>query len=205
MTATGKVDVFADNIAQITATGNNEAKNLVDYLGAFEGIKTIVSKAGFGKAGAGDGGLGAGALMATNKVASGASAWIKDTNSNDAVNTSVSGVLGVRVEANDSASVRANSEVVAQSIAQNTIDGLKVVLPIFGLDEYDFTNASGTQELESGDLIRFVATYGNTASTAKGTNESMYEYVGEDGSVDLGDASIDYDTDTRFERLEQAD
>ena len=99
--------------------------------------------------------------------------------------SNVFGEEGVRVEAQDQASIRANSEVVALAISQNTINGFKDLAPIQGLDEYDFSNASGEKSLKFGDLVRFDSIFGDAA----GTDDSMYRFIGLLEDIDLGDAS----------------
>ena len=114
VTATGSVAITADNVAQINATSGNESSTT--SKSDFALFAALDAKAG-------KGGMAAGAILASNKVSSSARAYIKDTNSTDAVNTLVDGDTGVRVEANDNASIDANSEVTVASVSTNTDAG----------------------------------------------------------------------------------
>ena len=157
--ATGSIAVTADNLAQINATAGSESSQRANSdFALFAALD--------GKAGAS--GMAAGAILASNKVSSRAQAYIKDTDSADAVSTRVDGDTGVRVEANDNAGIDANSEVTVASVSTNTVDALKGLAGNLGLDDYQYTSKSGERTLNDGDRVRLASDYANGRSGRRG-------------------------------------
>ena len=116
--------------------------------------------------------MAAGAILASNKVSSTAQAYIKDTDSGDAVSTRVDGDTGVRVEANDNASIDANSEVTVASVSTNTVDALKGLAGTLGLDDYQYTSKSGVNGISTVTGCVWPVT------TRGGQGGAVYRYIG---------------------------
>ncbi|MHC5029149.1 MAG: hypothetical protein ACYTGR_20555, partial [Planctomycetota bacterium] len=168
--------------------------------------------------------MAGGGLLAANKVSSLAKAYIDNAGvvlptvgMTDDIE--VGGAL--TLTASDTASIGAESDLAVSSVSTNNLDALKSVVGTLGLDDYQFTNASGAQDLVLGDRVRFVNGHGS----ASGTNDGVYMFIGDStltveeivaltfdelvaaatDSIDLGGAALDYDTDSRFLKLETAD
>ncbi len=123
----------------------------------------------------GAGGMAAAIVLASNMVSSGAQAWIDFT---------IGGALvadgGVEVTASDAASIDATTSLESEVSPTNDL-GAGILNGLVGafLDDYEFTSHSGMQFVAFGDKVR----------TDDGT---VYEYMGEDATIDLDEGAEDY-------------
>ncbi|MGB7817523.1 MAG: hypothetical protein WBL35_02135, partial [Ornithinibacter sp.] len=129
--------------------------------------------------GYGASGAGGGFIIASNKVNSEAIATIVFTGT---PRGEVTAGGDVTVSAADDATIDAHSTVVQDVNTVNSVSGLvDIANSILIPGNYDYTTASGTRLIESGDKVRLGATY-----AGGGQAGSVYEYSGAGGPLDLG-------------------
>ncbi len=151
--------------------------------------------------------VGSGGIFASNKINSGAFAYIADQDTDDSITTDVNAVRNAIVRATDESGIYSNSKIVSSSTTTN--DGGASVLQesINDLLEVDHTSDATSVTLEFGDRVRLaddyaVPTHSTTPQLGLSTNEqglidgmvvevteeatgdgtvgSVYQYVGEE-------------------------
>ena len=127
-------------------------------------------------------GIAGGAIVASNKVSSLAEAWIEYVGARGPVDV----VGALSVTARDTAGIDATSTIVQLATSANTLAGLIDVAKALNLvvipGDYDFTTASGTRALVSGNRVRVGASY----SALLADPGAVYEYTGASASLALG-------------------
>jgi hypothetical protein len=168
--AGGDVRVTAESAALMSATSGNEQK--ATPTNSFLINKEYGSKA-----------MSAGGMLASNKVASEAKALIDYTPGYaGAKNVTAAGI--VEVSARDEAGIEADSSLAVQAVATNNLDAFTDVAIALGLDDYEFTTASGTQTVVSGLIfgkgtrVRLADDYDGPSGEDYGDGGAVYEYVG---------------------------
>ena len=165
----GDLSVEATSAPVLDATAGNE--NIADAA-----LDIVFAKKAQAK------GLAGGAILASNKVSTAARAFIDFTSGIGVVQ--VGGAIGV--SAQDEAWLVADGTVVQIAIASNTLAGLIDVAKALNLvvipGDYDFTTASGTRALVSGNRVRVGASY----SALLADPGAVYEYTGANASLALG-------------------
>ncbi|MCH5373492.1 MAG: hypothetical protein JJ992_05915, partial [Planctomycetes bacterium] len=144
--ATGNVSVTADSSAQIFALVNNDATS---FPAAF-----------FGAAG-----MSASGILSSNMVSSSAKAYVEysDTYVSAPVDLETDG--GISITAMDDAAIDAQTQMYAEVSPTNDAgSGLFNNLASTLEDDYQYTNASGTQDLEYGDNVLVTDDYFTGAS-----------------------------------------
>ncbi len=153
------VTIQAQSQGSIAATTGNEATSAASALYGATGLSTS-------------------GVLASNMVNSDAKAYINYTT---ATTKKVVANGKLTVDAEDTASVNANTHMIASSTTTN--DGGASILNNLTsalLNDYQYTTKSGTQTLNPGDEVRIAPDYG------KGAKGGVYFYQGTAGSFDLG-------------------
>jgi hypothetical protein len=121
-----------------------------------------------------------GVMLATNKVNSGARAYI-DQGSDRAASPVLAGGE-VRVFAADNAGIDAHTKIEVTASTTND-GGLDIALKLASayLSEYQFTTESGSQFVREGDLVRVAEGY-----AGGGLGGALYMYDGADATVNVG-------------------
>ncbi|MCO6459637.1 MAG: hypothetical protein J5I93_30345, partial [Pirellulaceae bacterium] len=169
--ADGDLTVWADSSAQLHATTGNEQQA--------EATNTFVTRAKFGFDG-----LAASGILASNKVSSDAKAWIDFTPSHLGPRTVTAGGT-LEVTAIDTSSIMADTTLVATAVSTNNLDAFNDVAIALGLDDYEFTTASGNQSVGNGNRVRLGANYQGPAGADYGDPGSVYEYLGDTANINL--------------------
>ena len=161
----GDVSVLAESSAAITAELGNDQVALA--------VNEFVIRAKYNAKSS-----ATGAALASNKVSSRAQASIDNTSGVGTVDAGGA----VTVSATDNASIDAHSKVAVSATSQNNLNAVKGILSTFFPSTYQYTTASGTQVLRTGDRVRLGASYAGGGDTG-----AVYKYTGSNGvSLDLG-------------------
>ncbi|HZY14981.1 MAG TPA: LEPR-XLL domain-containing protein, partial [Ramlibacter sp.] len=167
VSAAGGLALQARTAPQVNATVSNAAQSTSSSLyGSFSGA--------------------GGGVLASNKIASGAEAWIDFSDAWVADNGQgqVQAEGDVSVRASDDAGIYSNSKFVASSITTND-GGLHFAGQAAGAAlEADHTTADGTQDIAFGDKVFLLEGY-----AAGGNDGGVYQYMGTAASgagLDLG-------------------
>ena len=138
----GDIDVSAVSAASIKAVNGNDTQ--MDWKNGF----TISSK--YGAAGS-----STAVLLASNKVNSGASAYIDNIGQ---PTRSITAGGSVEVTTEKEGSITSDISIVSKTVAQNTIDDLTGALgnvaDLLGAGDYDYTTQSGVRTIRTGDTVR---------------------------------------------------
>src|SRR5262249_51815099 len=151
--------------AQLTATAGNEG--LADA--ALDGVLMTAWQTD---------GIAGGGLLASNKVNTTAEATLSFTGA-AAGRVQVAGALAVTP--GDTAGAEAHTTPTQTANVSNTAAGLAAYLDQLVPNDYDYSTASGSRALVTGDHVRVGPTYGGA-----GIKGGVYVFKGANGSVDLG-------------------
>ena len=166
ITASGAVGVTADNKAIIDATVSNKATSESTSIYGTDG-KAV------------------GMMLASNKVSAKATASIDNSNS------PTLGVTGTsfNVDAKDDAEITSKSDVLVQTLIKDDY-GVSIAsnLILLAVDNYQFTTASGYQNVKNGDLLA------NPADLDSDGKPALYQYTGTDAPINL--SSLDFSGNT---------
>ena len=175
--AGGNVTVTATSGAQLNATVGND--NVVEaaldliFPGAQTTTKTKDAKTGKTKKkveGYGASGAAGGIVLAQNKVSTFARAAIVFT---AATPGAIAAGGDVTVLAQDTAGIDSHSSVVQDVATTNDLTGLVPIVASLLPGDYQYTTASGTQQLAAGDRVRLGSSY-----AGGGDAGAVYEYRG---------------------------
>jgi hypothetical protein len=128
------VTLTAENSAQLNATVSNAARSTASAL--------------YGAVGKGIGGV-----LASNKVASGAHAYLETP----AAPVTLAGALTITAE--DNAGIYANAKIVSSSITTNDGGAAAIQETIDDLVPADFLSSEGSRQIEFGDRVRIADDY----------------------------------------------
>ena len=155
ISAAEDVSVTATNVADIHSTVGDESKTTSTRAFAFD--------ATFGASG-----VSTAVVFASNRVYSGAHAYIDES----AGTRSVTAGGGVDVEAEDTSTIFSDSKVVVSSISTNDLSATIGLVSSLVDEGYAFTNRSIGQKVYTGDRVRL-----GTHATS-GQAGDVYEYQG---------------------------
>jgi hypothetical protein len=153
----GNISVTASTTGTLNATVGNEATSAASAL---------VNATGASGAG----------VLASNMVLTDTEAYI------DYATTGMVTAGGtITVDARDTATITSDSKLIASSSTVNDA-GASILNSMANklLDEYDFTQNSGTRNVDFGDKVRLSQAFGN------GDADTVYQFMGQDGSIDIG-------------------
>ncbi len=168
----GAVTVIANSAAQLNATVSNEATSVAVAL------KGASSKA-------------IGGILASNLVNSKANAYVSYDNSyTHSATPDVQAAGALTVQAQDDAGIDSNAKINVLASSKNDfgISALTNVALSF-LTDYQFTTKSGTQDVQTGDMVRVSDDY----NPAKGDPGKLYRFLGSDTDgkgLDLGNTDF---------------
>ena len=183
--AAGDVRVTAESLVTLDATTGNQQKSTP--------TNSFVIDSKFGTKS-----MSAGGMLATNKLSSDAQAYINFSNDFTGDRTITAGGL-VEISARDEGGITAQSDLAVTAIATNNLDALYDVAVTLGLDNYEYTTASGNQTVVGGAIlgkgtrVRLADDYRGPQGEDYGAGGAVYEYIGLDPifeTLDLG--SEDY-------------
>ncbi|KPA11264.1 repeat-containing protein, partial [Candidatus Magnetomorum sp. HK-1] len=172
LTIGGNLALTASNIAQLTASVSNDSTSAASAL---------VNASGMAVSG----------VLASNMVSSLAKAYIHYTGTQGS--TTVDG--NTTIFSTDDASITATT--VMKAISSTTNDGGASILgglvdSIF--TEYDFSSKSGSQTIETGDVVRVASDHGSG-----GVVNGYYRYIGAGSTIDL--STTDFSDKDNWERI----
>jgi Lipase len=155
ITGAGDLTLDAVNAAQLNATVSNAARSTASAL--------------FGAVGKGIGGV-----LASNKVASGAHAYLEAP----AAALTLGGALTISAE--DNAGIFANSKIVSSSITTNDGGAAVIQETLNDLIPADFLSGEGSREIEFGERVRLTDDYGTPNYTVEGLIPASADLVAGD-------------------------